>query len=250
MALDVKTVGTDEYGKWIKALIVGEPGSGKTRFSSTWPDALFLSAEGGLMSVADRGVRALEIKDTDTLREALKALDQAPDVQEKLLGIAPKTVVIDTFDEIARIFTTERNMEKTQEAFKRDDWNWFGTVLRGVARAFRNLPMNVVFTCHPKTVQDDDTGQTWQKPQIQGAFGDEFAGYVDLAAVLKSRNRTELEGGEKVVYVDRHLQTYPDPHNPWVKDRSGRLPMEFEINFNDDYDRLHGHIYGEIADAA
>lgn len=247
MALEIKKVGSDEYGLHIKALVVGEPGSGKTRFSSCWPDPLFVSAEGGLMSVADRGVHAVEVGDVQTLREVLQALKQSPEVQEQQLGFAPRTVVLDTLDEIARISTKERNVQKNQESLKRDDWNWLGDHMRGITRVFRNLPMNVVVTCHIKQVTDEETGGTWFKPQLQGAFGDEVSGYFDIAGVLRARNRVELEDGNKVQYVDRYLQTYPDARHPWIKDRSGKLPMEFPVNFNDDYQRMHDAIYGDLS---
>ena len=43
----------------IKALIYGASGSGKTTFSGTAKNALFLSAEGGLLSIADKSVDAV-----------------------------------------------------------------------------------------------------------------------------------------------------------------------------------------------
>lgn len=43
--MKIRRTGADDYGKYVKALICGEPGSGKTLISSTFPNPLYASAE-------------------------------------------------------------------------------------------------------------------------------------------------------------------------------------------------------------
>jgi hypothetical protein len=38
----------------------------------------------------------------------------------------------------------------------------------------------------------------------------------------------------------------PDPAYPWIKDRSGMLPEDLEINFNDDFTRINDFIFGDL----
>ena len=78
MALTVKRVGADEYGAWIKALIVGDPGAGKTRTASTWPDVLYANCEGGMMSVVDRSSNAIDITSSPQIKELIDTLSQPP----------------------------------------------------------------------------------------------------------------------------------------------------------------------------
>lgn len=244
MPFEVSRAGEDDYGSYIKILIVGDPGSGKTRHSSCWPDPLILNAEAGLMSIRDRGTPNVKVNSQAQINEVITALRQPPEVRKKNLGVPVSTVVLDTVDEVARILIKERLSAERKETFAIADWGWLGDQLRGMIRALRNLDMHVVLTVHSKSTEDSDTGRTFVKPGIQGAMGDEIAGYVDLAVLLQARPVTKVVKGQAVREVQRYFQTYQDPIHPWVKDRSGQLPMEFPINFDDDFERLDTLIFG------
>lgn len=250
MALQVKRAGADEYGTWIKMLIVGDPGTGKTRTASTWPDVLYANCEGGMMSVADRQPATIDIATAAQVKELVTALGQPANVVEKTLGIPVKTVVVDTLDEIARILIKERLESERKESFAMADWGWLGDQLRNIVRAFRNLDMNVILNVHIKSQEDSETGRTYFKPAIQGAMSDELAAYVDLALLAVAKPQVKVVDGKNVRVISRYLQTYPDAQHPWVKDRSGKLPMEFEVNFEDDYARLHAAIYANLPGAS
>lgn len=241
--LKVKTSGSEDYGKKIKALICGNPGAGKTLTSSTWPNVLYASAEGGLMSVADRKVNYVDIDSSTTLLELKNALSQSPAVREKTFGFPVETVVIDTIDEIQRIFIRERLADQRREAMVLQDWGWLGERMIATINGFRNLDLNVVFTAHLKEVKDEETGKLWLKPGLQGATADQIAAYVDLAFVLKSEFKSEVVDGKPQKILVRSLQTLPDPYSTWVKDRSGKLPNPFPLNFDDDYARIAEYVF-------
>lgn len=236
-----------EQNPTIKMLVVGEPGSGKTRGAASWPDVLYLNADDGLLSVRDRDVKAVDIATIKDLEEVKRALDQAPKIREQLFGGPVRTVVLDTLDEIARIVIRERLEAEKKTAMAIQDWGYLGDTMRNMVRGFRNLDdMNVIFNVHIKTDTDSETGRVGYKPAIQGAFGDEVAGYVDMALLLKART---VNNPKTNVKERRHfLQTFPDAQHPWVKDRSGSLPMEFPVNFDDDFDRLCVAVFGASPD--
>lgn len=244
MTLTVKRAGPNDYGTWVKALIAGEPGAGKTRTASTWPGVLYADAEGGQLSVTDRQPPSISIDSTSVLTELHGVLTQKPAVREKMLGLDVQTVVIDTLDEIARLLIRERLASEHKESMAIQDWGWLGDRLRDLVRGWRNLDMNVLFLVHVKAQEDSETGRVTYKPSIQGAMGDELAAYVDLAVLLRARPTATVVEGKNVRVIQRFLQTYPDAQFPWVKDRSGRLPMDFPINMNDDYERLRQYIFG------
>lgn len=106
--------------------------------------------------------------------------------------------------------------------------------------------MHVVFTCHLKQTEDGESGRIYFKPAIQGAVGDEIAGYVDLALLLKAQPVARQVDGESKRVMVRLLRTMPDPSYPWIKDRSGMLPEDLEINFSDDFNRIHDLIFGDM----
>lgn len=245
MALQVVRTGSAEYGRWIKALICGEPGSGKTLFSSTFPNAIFASVEGGLMSIASRNIPFVDIEDTTQLEELKIHLNLPPAEREKYLGVKVDTVVLDTIDEIQGLFIKERLNDQKQDVMKIQDWGWLKDELTALLRGFRNLDMHVVFTCHVKSVQEDE-GIVRYRPGLQGAISDWVPGAVDLSLLLTNRIKTQIVDNEAKPVVTRWLQTYPDQQHQWIKDRSGKLPHEFPINFNDDFARINELIFGDI----
>ena len=246
MALTIRRTGRDDYSRFIKALIVGSPGAGKTLTSSTWRNPLIASAEGGLMSIADRNTPYVEVRDTETLFQLKIMLDQDPATREQHFGFRIDTVVIDTIDEIQKILIRERLDEGKKEAMELRDWGWLGEQMRSIIRGFRNLDLNVVLTCHMKESSDSESGRLYFVPAMQGAIGDELPALVDLALLLKASPMTEIVDGEAKRVMALFLQTYPDHQHPWIKDRSGKLPAEFEINFTDDYQRMYDLIYGQV----
>jgi len=246
MTLQTRRTGNAEYGRWIKALICGEPGSGKTLISSTFPNPYYASAEGGLMSIADRNVPYAEIKSSDDLFELKNFLDLSPDGREQLMGAPVDTVIIDTIDEIQRILIRERLDSERRDKMTLQDFGWLSEKMQTVIRSFRNLEMNVVFTCHLKETRDDELGRIVYKPGLQGGISDQIPGFVDLSLLLTSHIKTTVVDNESRQIIIRNLQTFPDSQHPWVKDRSGKLPTEFPVNFDDDYARMNDLIFKDV----
>lgn len=241
--MELRRTGNAEYGRYMKVLFCGDPGSGKTLISSTFPKPLYASAEGGLMSIASRNIPYVEIKSSEDLLELKVTLESNKQQLESALGTQVETVVIDTVDEIARILMRERVETQKHETMQIADWGWLGDQMRAIIRSFRGLDLHVVFTCHLKSTEDSETGRVYMKPSIQGAVGDEIAGYVDLALLLEARTVAKLVDGESKRTMVRRLITVPDPVHPWIKDRSGKLPAELDVNFSDDFKRMNKLIF-------
>lgn len=247
MTLAIKRTGADDYGRFTKALICGEPGSGKTLISSTWKNPIFASAEGGLMSVADRNVPFVEIKSSKDLFELKSQLDQPASIRTQKFGFEVDTVIIDTIDEIQKILIAERLRDTKSDAMKMQDWGWLGEQMKAIITGFRNMDMHVVFCCHLKDKDDQDTGQSWTQPGLQGGIGNEIAAYVDFSLLLRTATVTEIIDNKAHKRIIRVLQTYRDARHPWIKDRSGKLPSEIEVNFNDDFQRIYDFVFANIS---
>jgi hypothetical protein len=244
---DIQVTGDADYPKHIKALIAGNPGAGKTLFSSTAPKPLMLSAEGGTMSIVDRHVPYITVEKLggiEGLRTLVDTLRQEPATRKEQLGLEVDTFIIDTIDEVARLMMREHLRSEGQAHARIQDYGWLKDTLTAFVRAVRNLDMHVIMTCHLKSVSDGEGGPQKYLPAIDGSFSEAIAGYVDLAFVLRSELATEIvdDGVQRTVH--RWLQTYPEPQYDWIKDRSGKLPQRIAVEFDGDFQRIADAIFG------
>lgn len=247
MALKIKRTGASDYGQFVKALICGDPGAGKTLISSTFPNPFYASAEAGLMAIADRGIPYTDVESSDDLIQVRNSLSQDPEFREEILGFAVDTIVVDTLDEIQKILKKERLTATKQTAFQLQDWGWLDEQMRAMIRSFRNMPINVVFTCHVKEVNDNESGRVWHKPALQGSIGDDVAQYFDLSMLISNTVNTETVDGKLKKTHRRILTASPSLKYPFLKDRSGKLPDEIEVDFATDYQRIHEAIFGQVS---
>jgi AAA domain len=246
VALKIQRTGASDYNRHIKLLVCGDPGSGKTLLSSTFPNPIIASAEEGLMSIADRNIPFVKVDAWADLIALKNILKQDKEVREEQLGFPVETVVIDTIDEAQDVLIREYLLKQKKSALQGwDDYGYIKDQTNGMIAAFRNLDMNVVFTCHLKETSDD-TQKVWLKPAIVGGAGDTLGGKVDLALVLDSQMVSEMQNKELVTVDRRVLITRRSQRLPFVKDRSGKLPAEFVVNFDDDYQRIHDLVYANV----
>jgi hypothetical protein len=246
MALKIRRTGSDDYSKHIKAIIFGEPGAGKTLMSSTFPQPLFVCAEPGLMSIADRDIPYVHVDSVADLIGIKNVLDQGPEVRDELIGFPINTVVIDTIDEVQKILIAERLKSEKKDAMTLPDWGWLSEKMQALIRGFRNLDMHVVFTCHLKESSDADSGRTYFKPGLQGGIADQIPGYVDLSLAIIPMIDTDVVDNQTVKVQRRYLHSFPTHNMSFLKDRSGKLPQVLEINFEDDFERINEFVYAGV----
>lgn len=247
MTIKIRRTGAGSYGKYIKALICGHPGSGKTLLASTFKNPIYANAEAGLMSIADRGIPYADIRSIDDLWQIKNCLDQEPSIRETIMSVPIDTIVIDTLDEIQKILKAERLAATGNPAMQQQDWGWILEQMRTLIRSIRNMPINAVFLCHLKEVQDQTTGRTYYKPDLEGAIADGIAQYFDLSMVIESQTGT-VTTDKKVEKIEtRRLITKPSQKYSFLKDRSGKLPEYIDINFEDDYDKIHSLIFDDVS---
>lgn len=246
--LEVKRTSAADFPKHIKALICGPAGSGKTLISTTFPNPWFLSAEGGLMSIIERDIPYTVLPDKkgtstyDALQQVVMRLDQPPGVRLKQFGFPVDTLVIDTIDEVSRLLLSERKKKEHHDVATLQDYGWLKDTLTLFVQSLRAMDIHVVLTCHLKSKDINEESLIF--PAIEGGFSERVADYVDLAMILKSGIKTATGASGTTRVIERYLQTFPDSID-WIKDRSGKLPQEFPVNFDDDYLRLATLIYGK-----
>lgn len=254
--MKVHKTGSSEYGQHVRMLVAGQPGSGKTRFAATAPNPVFANARGGLMSIAEKGVRYINITSEAEMLQMKLMLDGfGMDVEQHFHGPV-ETLVIDTLDEFQRILLSERLTSMKRSETTAADWGWLSQRMHTIVEGLCKLPMHIIFVTHLKEITDGATGQLWYKPSLQGSFCDQVSQYVDFSLLVQAQHfssggpqlieelgRDPYLSEDEAVHIDyRFVRTYPSSMFEWIKDFSGALPPEMQLNFNDDFGIIQQHI--------
>lgn len=158
----------------IKALIYGPAGCGKTVFGGSAQDAIFASAEGGLLSIADKEPSYVEIKSIKDLQDLYVYL--------KNEDHGFRTIIIDSITEINEIIKLEIEKE-TGHSMQLQDWGTLSKKIRSIFRNFRDLPMNVVFIAQEQYITDEDKIKKIA-PSLNGKAATEIAYFMDIVGYV------------------------------------------------------------------
>jgi len=230
------TIETPTRERYLKMLVYGPYGAGKTYFAGTAADAegfgdvLVLDAEAGSLTLADRtNVDVVRITDFsqfarvyDFLRVHRKYVREGNDAKLKELQkkFAPgikklrryNTVIIDSITEVqkfcmykllgAEIGEVQLDMEPSNP-----DWGVWGKaseMMRRLIRTFRDLDVHVIFVAAEQE-KEDELKRTRYMPALPGKLAKEAQGFVDVVGYL----RVHQIGGEQHKSYMRRLYLLP-----------------------------------------
>jgi phage nucleotide-binding protein len=158
MAINLKTTkGLHAHG--VKCLVYGHAGAGKTSLIPTLPAPIVLSAEGGLLSIADADVPFIEIGRMADLMEAYEWLLNSSDATHF------QSVALDSISEIAEVVLAEE-LKRNKDG--RAAYGELNTVMTGMIRAFRDLPGKHVYFSAKCEKAQDETGKMLYAPSMPG----------------------------------------------------------------------------------
>ncbi len=191
----------------VKMLVYGQAGAGKTSLIPTLPNPVVLSAEGGLLSIADADVPFIEIKDIDTLYEAYQFVTESSEASKF------DSIALDSISEIGEVVLSA---EKKKAKDPRQAYGALQDVMGDLIRAFRDISGKHVYMSAKIEKTQDEQGRILYGPSMPGnklAQGLPF--FFDEVFALR------VEKGEDGKNV-RALQC--DTDGLWsAKDRSGKL---------------------------
>lgn len=203
----MKLTSTNRSLHFLNILVYGESGVGKTYLCSTAPNPLIISAEAGLLSLADFNIDVFEItkrKDCDEIYDFLTMSKEAKKYE---------TICIDSLSEIAEVLLTD---EKKRNKDARAAYGVMNDEMQIVVRGFRDLPYHVYFTAKNKKQEDESVGTIYHMPSLPGKqMLENLPYFFDLVCKL---DFGKLADGTRY----RYLSTVGD-RNHVAKDRSGKL---------------------------
>lgn len=191
----------------VKLLVYGQAGAGKTSLIKTLPNPVVLSAEGGLLSIADADVPYIEIGSEDDLRDSYRWLVESLEAQKY------RSVAIDSVSEVAEVVLTA---EKKSTKDGRAAYGEMNTVMADIIRCFRDLTGRHVYMSAKLEKLQDEMGKVLYGPSMPGKTLSQGLPYF-FDEVLALRVEKDSEGNSQ-----RALMC--DSDGAWLaKDRSGKL---------------------------
>lgn len=192
----------DDLPVFVKALIYGHQGSGKTTFGGTGPvPVIFLDCnERGTLSVRGQGHKRVRITNLDQLQTIFWYLYAGKHQF--------KTVVLDTTTMMADIVMSQVLKDDGHEGPPhKNHWGDSTAIQRDLLLKFRNLPMNVIFLAQLKRLNEDDLSDEEEKsrvPLMSPAVREMLCAAVDVIGYTYVKEvEKEIKGKLKTQYQYR-----------------------------------------------
>ena len=224
MAIKIKST-KDVHTNGIKIVIYGASGSGKTRLGATAPGPIYISAEKGLLSLADQDIPYIEVTSLEQFKSAYKYVVKSE----------YDSIIIDSLSEITTTVLDEWRSRLISESNsgKIDVRQAYGKVaesIGGVIRAFRDIEgKNVVFLAKERRHVDEGTTDVTFEAYMPGqVLPFDLPYLVDEFLCLQVTRKGE-----------RFLQTGSD-FKRICKDRSGKLDDKEPANLTDIFNKIKG----------
>jgi len=225
----IKLTTTAQSSDFVKCLVYGRAGVGKTVLSDSAPNPIIISAEHGLLSLKDKNIPVIMIEDHSDLEEAYDFITTNKKAKEF------ETVVLDSISDIAEaVLAYFKKNPIDGNTHPQAAYGSMADVLMPLIKQFRDLPgKHVYFIAKSKRVKDDYTGITSWLPSMPGQqLGPALPYLFDF--VLPMRIGETDKGVEY-----RYLQTKADIQ--WeAKDRSGKLNTIEEPNLTKLFNKALG----------
>lgn len=206
---------------YLNLLMYGHPGSGKTFLAGTAQDheltkpVLILDVEGGTTTLRGR-------KDIDVIQ--VRSPQHIKEIHDKLREDNDgyyRTVVIDSLTELQKLDMRMIMEEVVRQRPGQDidvpsqrEWGKSNEHIRRIVRAFRDLPMNTIFTALMVEYKDEKTGTVTYYPSLPGKLKSEAPGFLDIVGYLY----VTAEGDDLI----RRIQ-FLQSQKIIAKDRTGAL---------------------------
>jgi len=220
MAIKIKST-KDFKSNGVKVLVYGASGVGKTRLCATAPRPIILSAEEGLLSLAEEDVDYIKIKNVKDLDEAYNFVKKSEEYD---------TICLDSVSEIAELLLEELKPDFND---KRQAYGKMADAIQPMIRRFRDIQgKNVVFISKMDVKVDEESGSTSYEPLLPGRVIPLHLPYM-FDEVFCMRMTPYKKGKESVSY----LQTARDRQYT-AKDRSGKLDMNEKCNLTDLFNKI------------
>tara|TARA_Y100000114_G_scaffold72390_1_gene66347 strand:- start:6310 stop:7023 length:714 start_codon:yes stop_codon:yes gene_type:complete len=196
---NIMKAGKAQKSTYIKGLIYGESGAGKSYLAATAPRPLILLTEmNGQASIMHSNPEAdiLHITSSDMLAEVLKDIDENPNDYKQY-----DTIVIDSITEMQRLIK-DKLTANGRSPMSLQLWGKLANNMRALVRRIRSMKKNVICIALQETSIDEENGHRYYKPAFEGRkTSGEIAQFFNFVGLLG----TSIEEINKKNHIIRNL---------------------------------------------
>lgn len=205
----------DAPAGWLKAMIYGGYGAGKTFFAGTantvdaLRDVLYLDVEGGSRTLVGMGIDRIPCQNFQTLNWVKEWLIRHAQIRDagnletlakweaQVTGQIPatpkqyRTVIIDSLSELAKLLLLElsgikvgtSNLDAQIDNPSGEDWGQLSSRIGLMIRTFRDLPFHVLFVASA-VEKEDELKRRFFQPNFSGKMAKDVQGFLDCVGFL------------------------------------------------------------------
>jgi phage nucleotide-binding protein len=221
----LRIVKAAERAPFINMLVYGNSGMGKTRLGGTADSVpamrkvLVLDVEGGTLTLTHSNPN-VDIVRVKTWKEVQAVYDELYAGNHDY-----STVILDSLTEIQKfnMYTVMEDLKKDPKNSERSidvpsmrEWGINLEQMRKFVRAFRDMPINTIFTALAKEEKNAKSGMIHKKPSLSGKLADEVAAFLDIVCYMYVK---EIDGELRRMLLTSSTDEFV------AKDRTGKLPL-------------------------
>lgn len=184
--VEAKIFDISEASPYVRLLVYGKNGKGKTRLAASFPKALIIDVnEEGTRSAREfKGTKVYPVRRWEDI-SAIYWYLQKGDHPFESVAVDTLTALGDMAVRRALKENFDRDPNKDPKQPKIQDWNKSKQLMEGIILQFRNLPMHVIFTAQERTVGDPEEGEEiMHVPRLQTAVQGIAMGAVGIVGRL------------------------------------------------------------------
>lgn len=210
---------------FLRALLYGEMGSGKTSLMLTFPSPFIIDVDHGLLTGKDFPFPSVKVYPPKDRRDKdnvvyQKVMDILTDARHRTGPFAPdgpladiKTIGLDGYTALAHALMKELLIKDGLDPISNrpefEHWRYLLVKLQNITDLIEQVPFHVVATCGSKEEKDETTGAWMGKPEILGSYRDNIGYRFDEVYYLEPRRSKASDGKDaKGLIYEMHTARY------------------------------------------
>lgn len=186
---------------WIKMVLHGRPGVGKTFFAAKAPDPVFIDFERSTETLRHAGMTKVPVVRPKTFKQVRDFVKEAP----KKFG----TIVFDTVSSMQTFYMREYMIEVEKKQSGRDkflpyqgDYRYATNELTDLWLELQEMACNVIFIAHSKEIENENGNVIGIVPLLTPAVRDAISQFINVIGYLEAKTNPVAKTTDRNLYLN------------------------------------------------